>query len=216
MLLDLDVETVLSPEEMLEESKTKSTFRIIGDAVNNLKNKLNCSVAKRDFNKNLKEIGEIFDRLNPPPAMFEGKEESEIPEVSVYSNTVKVTPNVTIVKNKIVPYGKKADFENEKMVTMPEKVEEEESKKNNEKGNEKGNKKGNKKAMENNIKCDFPGCKSTSLYNKISIVKHKQKNHRINPPSAPPSTKPTKGGKKNKTVKKKLMKRNKTLKTSQH
>ena len=121
--LDLDVETVLSPEEMLEESKTKSTFRIIGDMVSNFKNKLNCGVAKRDFNKNLKEIGEIFDRLNPPPAMFEGETESEIPEVSIYSNTVKVTPNVTIIKNKIVPYGKEADFESENMVTIPEKQE---------------------------------------------------------------------------------------------
>ena len=57
--LDLNMETVLSPEELLEESKTKSTFRIIGDLVTNVRNKLNCQTSKKDFKKNLEEIGKI-------------------------------------------------------------------------------------------------------------------------------------------------------------
>ena len=161
--LDLNVETVLSPEELLEESKTKSTFRIIGDIVTNIKNKLNCQTAKKDFNKNLKEIGEIFDSYVKPPAMYEN-EEQEDAGVNVYTHTVNVTPEMSIIKNKVVPKGTKVEFEPEKLEKLPEKKEKEE-----------------KKGKTKDFKCDICG---KTYKNAIGLNKHKQKRHsNLSPPS---------------------------------
>ena len=178
LMLDLNVETVLSPEEQLEESKTKSTFRIIVDIVSNVKNKLNCQKSKMDFQKNLKEIGDIFDKYVKPPPMYDLEEEKS-PDSDVYIHTVKVTPDTTIIKNTVVPKGTKVDFGPE---VLPElQPEKEESEKDDSKKSEKDDSKiptkrdkpkKSKKKM-NIVKCDICGKSMPDFI----LKKHKDKNH---------------------------------------
>lgn len=161
LMLDLNVETVLSPEEQLEESKTKSTFRIIGDIVTNVKNKLNCQKSKMDFQKNLKEIGDIFDKYVKPPPMFDLKEEKST-DSDVYIHTVKVTPDTTIIKNTVVPKGTKVDFGPKVLPKkQPEKEESEkdDSEKYGSKESKKNNSKKSKKKRDESKKVMCPICK---------------------------------------------------------
>ena len=86
-----------------------------------------------DFEKNLKEIGEIFDKYVKPPPMFDLDEE-KTKGTDVYTHTIKVTPDTTIIKNTVVPKGTKVDFGNE---TLPELPEEDEAEKDDGKKSEK-------------------------------------------------------------------------------
>lgn len=108
--INLDVETQLSPEELLEQSKTKSTFQILSDVLSNVKNKMNCSKSKSDLNKNLKEIEERFKGAVTVPEFIPEKQEEYKDPFTIHTNYVKVTPNVevldTIIENNEAPSKK--------------------------------------------------------------------------------------------------------------
>ena len=95
----MDVETVLSPEELLEQSKTKSTFQLIGNFLSNVKNKLNCSKSKSDFYKNLKEIGDRFDNAVSVPTITKVQPITNTSSFDVHTNYIKTTPNISIIES---------------------------------------------------------------------------------------------------------------------
>ena len=104
----LNMETIITPEELLRESKTKTTARLLGDVVRNFQNNLNCSVSKEKIKKDIKDIGTMFyNSITPITKIDEsGKVIEEEPEkVETTIRTEKLTPNVTVHKKKVEYLG---------------------------------------------------------------------------------------------------------------
>ena len=58
--IDLDVKNLLTNDELINEDKSDSALRMIGDFFGNIGNNLNCDVSRRNFNENLEKVGKLF------------------------------------------------------------------------------------------------------------------------------------------------------------
>ena len=55
--------------------------------------------------------------------MYENDGKQEDNDVNVYTHTVKITPEISIIKNKVVPKGTKVEFKPEKLEKLVEEQE---------------------------------------------------------------------------------------------
>ena len=75
--IKLNMKDLKTKEELLSESTTSSAFRMVGDFLSNLRNKLDCEENKEEFYKNLKELGKKFDKAVSVPKINTDEEEKE-------------------------------------------------------------------------------------------------------------------------------------------
>jgi hypothetical protein len=75
--IKLNMKDLKTKEELSSETTTSSAFRMVGDFLSNLRNKLDCEENKEEFYKNLKELGEKFDKAVSVPKINTDEEEKE-------------------------------------------------------------------------------------------------------------------------------------------
>tara|TARA_X000000368_G_scaffold416066_2_gene409143 strand:+ start:512 stop:2386 length:1875 start_codon:yes stop_codon:yes gene_type:complete len=75
--IKLNMKDLKTKEELSSETTTSSAFRMVGDFLSNLRNKLDCEENKEEFYKNLKELGKKFDKAVSVPKINTDEEEKE-------------------------------------------------------------------------------------------------------------------------------------------
>lgn len=75
--IKLNMKDLKTKEELSSETTTSSAFRMVGDFLSNLRNKLDCEENKEEFYKNLKELGKKFDNAVSVPKINTDEEEKE-------------------------------------------------------------------------------------------------------------------------------------------
>ena len=75
--IKLNMKDLKTKEELSSETTTSSAFRMVGDFLSNLRNKLDCEENKEEFYKNLEELGKKFDKAVSVPKINTDEEEKE-------------------------------------------------------------------------------------------------------------------------------------------
>ena len=75
--IQLNMKDLKTNEEIKNETTTSSAFRMIGDFLTNVRNKLDCEENKEEFYKNLEELGKKFDNAVSVPKINTEKEKEE-------------------------------------------------------------------------------------------------------------------------------------------
>jgi len=106
--IDLDIKDLLTTDELINESKSDSALRMIGDFFGNIGNNLNCDVSKRKFNENLNKISEKFKGAVTPPKLPEVNEKREEEEkIKRISSIQKISPEISFISGSFEKMKKK-------------------------------------------------------------------------------------------------------------
>jgi len=98
--IDLDVKNLLTNDELINEDKSDSALRMIGDFFGNIGNNLNCDVSRRNFNENLEKVGKLFKGAiapNPEVNKVAQTDNPEVNEIKKISSIQKFTPEISVI-----------------------------------------------------------------------------------------------------------------------
>ena len=98
--IDLDVKNLLTNDELINEDKSDSALRMIGDFFGNIGNNLNCDVSRRNFNENLEKVGKLFKgAIAPKPGVNKvaQTDNPEVNEIKRISSIQKFTPEISVI-----------------------------------------------------------------------------------------------------------------------
>lgn len=102
--IDLDIKDLLTTNELMNESKSDSALRMIGDFFGNIGNNLNCDVSKKNFNENLNKIAKTFKKNVVQPELpkdesKESKEPEEPEKIKRITSIQKISPEISIISS---------------------------------------------------------------------------------------------------------------------
>ena len=96
----MDVKNLLTNDELINEDKSDSALRMIGDFFGNIGNNLNCDVSRRNFNENLEKVGKLFKgAIAPKPGVNKvaQTDNPEVNEIKRISSIQKFTPEISVI-----------------------------------------------------------------------------------------------------------------------
>ena len=99
--IKLNMKDLKTKEELSSETTTSSAFRMVGDFLSNLRNKLDCEENKEEFYKNLKELGKKFDKAVSVPKINTDEEEKEETKKNI---KIPIITQITPKLKKITQY----------------------------------------------------------------------------------------------------------------
>jgi len=100
--IDLDVKNLLTNDELINEDKSDSALRMIGDFFGNIGNNLNCDVSRRNFNENLEKVGKLFKGAiasKPEVNKVAHTDNPEVNKIKRISSIQKFTPEISVISS---------------------------------------------------------------------------------------------------------------------